>query len=67
MQNGLFTNNTVNTPGTDGIDIVSSSQGNAVFNNNVVMNIAPPHVAFSDLASGTFSATGSGNTGFTPQ
>jgi hypothetical protein len=50
MQNGLFGNNTMNSPGLDGIDIGSGSQGDAIFDNNYVLNILPSDAAFKDSA-----------------
>jgi hypothetical protein len=66
MQNGQITNEVINSPGMDGIQILPSSQGNALFDNNNVFDIPTGFSPFIDSASSAFSATGSGNTGFTP-
>jgi len=65
MQTGQFDNNTVNSPGMNGIEILSGSNRDAVFDNNDVLNISPSYTPFVDLST-TFTATGSGNTGFSP-
>ncbi|WP_158942838.1 malectin domain-containing carbohydrate-binding protein [Granulicella sp. S190] len=67
MENGQIDNNTINSPGMNGINIQSGAQGNAVFNNNQVWNVQSGYSPFIDSASSTFNATGSGNTNFTPQ
>jgi hypothetical protein len=65
MQTGQFANNTVNSPGMNGIEVLSGSNGDAVFDNNDVLNISPSYTPFVNLST-TFAATGAGNTGFSP-
>jgi hypothetical protein len=59
--NVVVQNNTVNAPGTTGVLIPSGSSGSAQIQYNVVENLKSGQSAYINNASGTFTATLTGN------
>lgn len=62
----LLSNNSILSPTQQGIVVNAKSEGNATFINNTVADLHGNSSAYQDEAT-AFSATGSGNNGFTPQ